>query len=73
MDKFHYHNLLFCFQIESKKLDFKEKAKPRTNSGKPGDGNHASATANNEHHKEDETSDEVFESNKDDNGDKQNK
>lgn len=67
--------LFFLFKIESKKLDFKEKAKPRTDSGKHetitsggggGDEASASATVN----EETEKSDEVFESQKNDNGDK---
>ncbi len=65
--------IFFFFKIESKKLDFKEKAKPRTDSGKHetmtsggGGGNEASASAtvDEEHQKETETSDEVFESEK---------
>ncbi len=71
-----YTSFFFCFsKIESKKLDFKEKAKPRTDSGKPetmtsgggGEGN-ASATGNEEHHEA--ASDDVFETQKNDNGDK---
>ncbi len=65
-------DFFFSLKIESKKLDFKEKAKPRTDSGKQetmtsgGGGGEASATVNEEH----ETSDEVFESQKTNNGDK---
>ncbi len=63
---------LLLFKIESKKLDFKEKAKPKTDSGihetmTSGGGSgeaSASATVNDEHQKETETSDEVFESQK---------
>jgi hypothetical protein len=67
---------LFLLKIESKKLDFKDKAKPKTDSGihetmtSGGDGASASATVNEGHHQENETSDEVFESQKNDNGDK---
>ncbi len=67
----HWFFLFFSFlKIESKKLDFKEKAKPRTDSGKHetmttgGDGASASATVDEEHQKEIEPSDEVFESEK---------
>ncbi len=66
------------FKIENKKLDFKEKAKPRTDSGKQetmtsggnGDEASASATVNEEHHRDGETSDEPFQSQIHDNGDK---
>ncbi|CAF4952279.1 unnamed protein product, partial [Rotaria sp. Silwood1] len=59
-------------KIESKKLDFKEKAKPRTNSGihETMTSDDANATVNEEHHKDDETSDNVSKTEKHDNGDK---
>lgn len=62
--------VFFFFKIESKKLDFKEKAKPRTNSGmhetitSGGGEASASATVDEENPKETEASDDVFESEK---------
>ena len=61
-------------KIETKKLDFKEKAKQRTDSGKPetitsGDGATAAEINNDENAKENEH-DEVFQLNSNDNGDK---
>ncbi|CAF4371086.1 unnamed protein product, partial [Rotaria socialis] len=62
-------------KIESKKLDFKEKAKPRTDTGKnetmaSGDDASASATVNDEHQNHDEPTNENAKSQNAENGDK---
>lgn len=65
-------------KIESKKLDFKDKAKPKTDSGiheaaAATDEASASATVNNEHPSDNGTSDEVLESQANDHGEASNK